>query len=178
MRHIKIWENFSNENPYPLSITVKPTQEYKNRLAEIKNSDGKPTFLAGQEFTLWNNNDRMDGDNWTFNIVKVATTPFEIGTTEFDGKKFTGKQDDHWLTYHPELKGIRIDTSRIFGTSNIFRGYEEITNQDARWARAGDYRREGLVWLPSFTYCKFDEGFEVGMVDSRGYFEIIDTKFE
>ena len=177
MRHIQLYENFSNENPYPFSITVKPTQEYKNRLAEIKNSDGKPTFLVSQELNLFNNND-PNKKNRTYNIVKVATTPFEITTTEFDGKKFTGKQDDYWLSYHPEIRGIQIDTSREFGTSGILKGYEEITNQDARWGRADDYRREGLVWLPGFTYCKFDKGFEVGMVDNRGYFEIINIKFE
>jgi len=177
MRHIQLYENFSNKNSYPLSITVKPTQEYKNRLAEIKNSDGKPTFLVGQEFTLWNNND-PDKKNRTYNIVKVATTPFEITTTEFDGKKITGKQDDYWLSYHPEIREIQIDTSREFGTSGILKRYEEITNQDARWGRADDYRREGLVWLSGSTYCKFDKGFEVGMVDNRGYFEIINIKFE
>lgn len=178
MRHIQLYENFSNENPYPFSITVKPTQKYKNHLEETKNSDGKPAFLSfGQEFTLWNNND-PNKENRRYNLVKVATTPFEVTTTQFDGKKFTGKQDDHWLSYHPEFREIQIDTSREFGTSSILKRYEEITNEDARWGRADDYRREGLVWLPGSTYCKFDKGFEVGMVDHRGYFEIIDTKFE
>lgn len=178
MRHIKIWENFSNENSSPLYITVKPTQKYKNHLAEIKNSDGKPTFLSlGPGLTLWNNND-PNKENRRYNLVKVATTPFEITTTEFDGKKFIGKQDDYWLSYHPEIREIQIDTSREFGTSDILKRYEEITNQDARWVRADDYRRKGLVWLPGSINCKFDKGFEVGMIDHRGYFEIIDTKFE
>lgn len=178
MRHIKIWENFSNENPYPFSITVKPTQEYKNRLAEIKNSEGKPTFLSflnNQEFTLWNNND-PNKENRRYNLVKVATTPFEMTTTVIDGKQLIGKQDYHWLSYHPENREIQIDTSRIFGTSDYLKGYENIGNDDARFARSQVYSREGLVWLPGSTYCKFDKGFEVGMVDHRGYFEIIDTK--
>lgn len=178
MRHIQLYENFSNEKPYPFCIKVKPTQKYKDRLAEIKNSDGKPSFLSlNQEFTLWNNND-PNRENTRYNLVKVATTPFEITTTEFDGKKLTGKQDEEWLSYHPQNREIQIHTSREFGTPGIFKGDEEITNQDARWGKADIYRKEGLVWLPGSTYCKFDEGFEVGMKDDRGYFEISDTKCE
>jgi hypothetical protein len=33
----------------------------------------------------------------------------------------------------------------------------------------------GLVWIGGY-YCKFEKGFEVGMKDHRGYFEI--TKVE
>ena len=38
-----------------------------------------------------------------------------------------------------------------------------------------DYKDEGLIWIGGY-YCKFEKGFEVGMKDHRGYFEI--TKVE
>lgn len=177
MRHIRIWENFSNENSFPLSITVKPTQKYENHLAEIKNLDGRPTFLVGQEFTLWNDND-PNKENRRYNLVQVATTPFESRTTtKYAGKLFEGKEDQYWLSYHPEIREIQTHTLRVFGFSTPLKGEKMITNQDARWAKADWYREEGLLWIFD-SYGKFDKGFEVGMVDSRGYFEIIDTKFE
>lgn len=168
MKYLKLFENFSNENKYPFSITVKPTAEFEKSLKEMKNSDGKPTFLTGSEFTLKRNGDR-------FNLVKVATTPFEVSKNEFDGKSLLGKQDDHWLSYDPENKEIYVHTSRVFGTSNELRDLtqsdKELLSTDRRFAASEDYRKEGLIWIGGY-YCKFEKGFKVGMKDHRGYFEI------
>jgi len=168
---IKSFKTFTNvkESVAPFSITVKPTDEFKGRLKEIKNSDGKPAFLTGSEFTLKSNGDR-------FNLVKVATTPFEVTKNEFDGKSITGKQDDHWLSYDPENKEIFVHTSRVFGTSDVLRDLtqrdKELLSTDRRFAASEDYRKEGLIWIGGY-YCKFENGFEVGMKDHREYFEII-----
>ena len=47
----------------------------------MKNADGKPSFLSlgSSEITLKSNGDR-------FNLVKVATTPFDLSKNEFNGK--------------------------------------------------------------------------------------------
>lgn len=96
MKYLKLFENFSNESENPFSITVVPTEEFKRKLQNMKNSDGKPTFLTGNEFRLVRNKQNQ------FNLVKIATTPFEVTKNEFDGKSFLGKQDDHWLSYDPK----------------------------------------------------------------------------
>ena len=172
MKHLKLFENFYNnpimDTKYPFSITVKPTEEFKRSLDDIRNADGKPAFLAlGSEFTLKNNGDR-------FNLVKVATIPFDLSRNEFNGKSFFGKQDDFWLSYDPKNEEIYVHTSRIFGTSNALKDFNsdtELTSTDRRYATE-DYRDEGLVWIGGY-YCKFEKGFEVGMTDHREYFEIV-----
>jgi hypothetical protein len=184
MKYIKLFENFADEdNKFPFSITVKPTEAFKRSLNEMKNADGKPSFLGSDitrgdsEITLKRNGDR-------FNLVKVATTPFDLSKNEYNGKSFVGKQDDYWLSYDPKNKEIYVHTSRIFGTStncftfpnslNNFNSDKELLSTDRRYATE-DYKDEGLIWIGGY-YCKFEKGFEVGMKDHRGYFEI--TKVE
>ena len=138
----------------------------------MKNADGKPSFLSlgSSEITLKRNGDR-------FNLVKVATTPFDLSKNEFNGNSVLGKQDDYWLSYDPENKEIYVHTSRIFGTSNSLNNFNsdrELLSTDRRYATE-DYRDEGLIWIGGY-YCKFEKGFEVGMKDHRGHFEI--TKVE
>lgn len=168
MKHLKLFENFTDvDNNYPSSITVKPTAEFERQLKNIKNSEGKPSFLALRgEFTLQRNGDR-------FNLVKVATTPFEVTRNELDGKSFLGKQDDYWLSYNPKNSEIYVHTSRRFGTEFKFDD-NEITSIDRRYSTE-DYRDAGLIWIGGY-YCKFENGFKVGEVDHRGYFEIVDLK--
>lgn len=167
MKYMKLFENFADEdNKFPFSITVKPTEAFKRSLNEMKNADGKPSFLGSSEITLKRNGDR-------FNLVKVATTPFEITRNELDGKSFLGKQDDHWLSYDPENSEIYVHTSRRFGTEFEFDD-NEITSTDRRYSTE-DYKDVGLIWIGGY-YCKFEKGFEVGMKDHRGYFEITSVK--
>ncbi len=165
MKHLKIFEEFTDsDNKYPSSITVKATAEFEKKLKDIKNAEGKPSFLALRgEFTLQRNGDR-------FNLVKVATTPFEVTRNELDGKSFLGKQDDYWLSYDPKNSEIYVHNSRRFGTEFKFDD-NEITNIDRRYSTE-DYRDVGLIWIGGY-YCKFENGFKVGEVDNRGYFEIV-----
>lgn len=172
MKYLKLFENFSDESEHPFSITVVPTEKFKRNLQEMKNSEGKPTFLKGDEFRLVRNKQNQ------FNLVKIATTPFEVTKNEFDGKSLLGKQDDHWLSYDPKNSEIYVHTSRIFGTSdslNDFTEENELLSTDRRYAASEDYRKDGLVWTGGY-YCKFKKGFKVGMEDDRGYFKI--TKVE
>lgn len=174
MRRIQKFEGFIKENldssKDPFSITVKPTPEFERSLNEIKNADGKPSFLSSSEITLKRKGDR-------FNLVKVATTPFDNSKNEVNGKSVVGKQDNYWLSYDPENKEIYVHTSRIFGTSKQLDPYfqaKELSSTDRKFATE-DYKDEGLIWIGGY-YCKFKKGFEVGQQDHRGFFEI--TKVE
>jgi hypothetical protein len=167
VKFIKLFENFGAE--YPFSITVEPTEEFKRSLLDIKNSEGKPTYLLGNEFRLVRN---MQDE---YNLVRIATTPFELTRNELDGKMLIGKEDDYWLSYDPKNSEIYVHTSRIFGSEFNFDRDRELISTDRRYAVSEDFRRVGLLWIGGY-YCKFENGFEVGMVDHRGYFRI--TKLE
>jgi len=49
----------------------------------------------------------------------------------------------------------------------------EITSIDRRYTE--DYRDSVLIWIGGY-HCKFEKGFEVGMKDHRGYFEIVSVR--
>jgi len=169
MKYLKLFEKFTDgDNKYPFSITVIPTAVFERKLKGIKNSEGEPSFLADREFTL-----RSDGDR--FNLVKVATTPYEpFAKNELDGKSFIGKQDDYWLSYHPEKSEIYVHISRIFGTELGFDDKNEITSINRFYT--DDYRDLGLIWIGGY-HCKFEKGFEVGMRDQPSeYFEIVSVR--
>lgn len=167
MKHIRLFENFEDE--YPFSITVEPTEKFKRSLLDIKNSDGKPTYLLGNQFRLIRNMQDQ------YNLVKIATTPFVLTKNEFDGKSFLGKQDDYWLSYDPKISEIYVHTSRIFGTEFSFDRESELISTDRRYAASEDYRRVGLLWIGGYE-CKFKNGFRGGMVDDRGYFRITEVE--
>lgn len=168
MKYLKLFENFSNESEHPFSITVVPTEKFKRKLQDMKNSDGEPTFLTGNEFRLVRYKQNQ------FNLVKVATTPIDSSKNDVNGKSVIGKQDDYWLSYDPKNSEIYVHTSRIFGTSYLLNDFAkkiELLSTDRRYSTE-DYRDEGLIWIGGY-YCKFEKGFEVGMVsDGEGYFKI------
>jgi hypothetical protein len=166
MKHIKLFENFGDEPPF--SITVAPTEEFKRRLKEMKNSNGDESYLTGQEFRLVRNIRNE------YNIVKIAKTPYEYTPNDFDGKKFFGKEDEHWISYDPKNSQVYVYTSRIFG-NEIQMDVAEINSFDRRYVMPDEYRKFGLVWIGGYQ-CEFRNGFEVGMEDHRGYFKI--TKVE
>ena len=167
MKHIRLFENFGAE--YPFSITVEPTEKFKRSLLDIKNSEGEPTYLLGNQFRLIRNMQDQ------YNLVKIATTPLELTKNEFDGKSFFGKQDDYWLSYDPKNSEIYVHTSRIFGTEFSFGRESELISTDRSYAESEDYRRVGLLWIGGYE-CKFENGFEGGMVDDRGYFRITEVE--
>ncbi len=107
MKYIKLFENYSSD--YPFSITVEPTQKFVSLMKEGKNSEGKPSYLLDTEFRL------ACEKGGRYNLVKVATTPYQLGNELFNGEKFNGRQDDYWLAYRPENSEIYLHASRVFG---------------------------------------------------------------
>jgi hypothetical protein len=158
MKHIKLFENWNDPVNHPREITIRPTQKWKERLKEMKNSEGKPAFATSSTFTLWNNLDTKE-----FDMAKIATVPFDIRTNT---------QDDYWAAYHPENKEIYVDVSRApINASEFYR--ENNIYGNSYWRNSGGVTTP-VKWIGGF-YCKFDT-FIPGAIDHRGYFEIVETK--
>ena len=80
-----------------------------------------------------------------------------------------------YFNYHFNLININDNSFKWKNNYlNNFNSDKELLSTDRRYATE-DYKDEGLIWIGGY-YCKFEKGFEVGMKDHRGYFEI--TKVE
>ena len=117
-----------------------------------KNTDGNRGFHAtDNKIELYNNGDR-------YNLVKVGTIPYD---TKRD------LQFDFWASYRPKANEIYVDQS-------------SATAKDLENSLLKDNSIPSTAGVTSkFTsgyYCKFENGFNVGEEDSRGYFKIVAVK--
>jgi len=148
-----------NENEIgskPKSITVKVLPNFIEYIKSIKDEESRNTgFVTNSEFKLSPNTE-----------VKIASGPFEL-------RMF--RQIFFWAQYQPENNEITISNSFCFGNDAITR------HDDLTWSPVGapqldfggnEATKNGCMFRPD-TYCKFENGFEVGQKDHRGYFEII-----
>jgi hypothetical protein len=145
-------------NSKPKSITVKPLPEFIDYIKSIKDEESRNTgFIANSTFELYPNA-----------MVKIASGPFEM-------KMF--RQMFFWAHYQPEHNEITLSNTFCFGNDAITR------HNDLTWSPVGapqmnfgDTSKGDGCKEAGGTYCKFENGFEVGQKDHRGYFEIIATK--
>ena len=152
MKHIKLFENFSEEEK-PTSITIELTDEFKERMKEQKNSDGDEGFISiGTKKELSNNGN-------SYNLVKVGTIPYDVKRD---------LQFDFWASYNPKANEIYVSQS-----NSTAKDLEEnsLLNSDSIPSTAGVVSK-----LTPGYYCKFNNGFKVGEVDHRGFFKIVDIK--
>jgi hypothetical protein len=151
MKHIKLFENFSEEEK-PTSITIELTDKFKERMKEQKNSDGDEGFISiGTKKELSNNGNR-------FNLVKVGTIPYDVKRD---------LQFDFWASYRPKADEIYVNQSN--STAKDLEN--SMLKDDSIPSTAGIVSK-----LEPGYYCKFKNGFKVGEVDDRGYFKIVAVK--
>ena len=151
MKHIKLFENFSEEEK-PTSITIELTDEFKERMKEQKNSDGDEGFISiGTKKELSNNGN-------SYNLVKVGTIPYDVKRD---------LQFDFWASYRPKADEIYVNQSN--STAKDLEN--SMLKGDSIPSTAGVVSK-----LEPGYYCKFKNGFKVGEVDDRGYFKIVAVK--
>jgi hypothetical protein len=151
MKHIKLFENFSEEEK-PTSITIELTDEFKERMKEQKNSDGGEGFISfGTKKELSNNGN-------SYNLVKVGTIPYDVKRD---------LQFDFWASYRPKADEIYVNQSN--STAKDLEN--SMLKGDSIPSTAGIVSK-----LEPGYYCKFKNGFKVGEVDDRGYFKIVAVK--
>jgi len=148
MKYIKLFENFSEEEK-PLSITIELTDEFKKRMKESKNTDGDEGFTSnGSKIELYNNGTR-------YNLEKVGTIPYDVKRD---------LQFDFWASYRPKANEIYVNQSN--STAKDLEN--SMLKDDSIPSTAGIMSK-----LEPGYYCKFENGFKVGEVDHRGFFEIV-----
>ena len=151
MKYIKLFENFSEEEK-PLSITIELTDEFKKRMKESKNTDGNEGFTSyGSKIELYNNGTR-------YNLEKVGTIPYDVKRD---------LQFDFWASYRPKANEIYVNQSN--STAKDLEN--SMLKDDSIPSTAGIVSK-----LEPGYYCKFENGFNVGEVDHRGYFKIVAVK--
>ena len=148
MKYIKLFENFSEEEK-PKSITIELTDEFKKKMKESKNTDGNEGFTSyGSKIELYNNGNR-------YNLVKVGTIPYDVKRD---------LQFDFWASYRPDANEIYVDQSSATAKdleNSLLKG-------NSIPSTAGIVSK-----LEPGYYCKFENGFNVGEEDHRGYFKIV-----
>jgi len=142
-----------NEEEKPLSITIELTDEFKKRMKEYKNTDGNEGFTSyGSKIELYNNGNR-------YNLEKVGTIPYDVKRD---------LQFDFWASYRPKANEIYVNqsnsTAKELEENSLLKG-------NSIPSTAGIMSK-----LEPGYYCKFENGFKVGEVDHRGFFEIVAVK--
>jgi hypothetical protein len=154
MKHIKLFENFRKKTS-PKWIEVKILPAFVEYIKSIKEEESRNTgFIASSTFKLYPNA-----------MVKIASGPFEL-------RMF--RQMFFWAQYQPKHNEITLSNTFCFGNDAITR------HGDLTWSPVGapqmnfgDTSKGDGCTEAGGTYCKFENGFEVGQTDHREYFEII-----
>ena len=138
-----------NESIKPIEITVELTNKFKEMMEESKNTDGNRGFHAtDSKIKLYNNGNR-------YNLVKVGTIPYDVKRD---------LQFDFWASYRPNANEIYVNQSSA--TAKDLQN--SLLKDDSIPSTAGIVSK-----LEPGYYCKFENGFNVGEEDSRGYFKIV-----
>ena len=141
-----------NESSKPIEITVELTNKFKEKMKESKNTEGNKGFHStDSKIKLYNNGDR-------YNLVKVGTIPYDVKRD---------LQFDFWASYRPKADEIYVNQSNA--TAKDLEN--SLLKDDSIPSTAGIVSK-----LEPGYYCKFENGFNVGEEDSRGYFKIVDVK--
>ena len=139
-----------SESIKPIEITVELTNKFKEMMKEYKSTEGNRGFHAtDSKIELYNNGNR-------YNLVKVGTIPYDVKRD---------LQFDFWASYRPNANEIYVDQSSA--TAKDLEENSLLTGNSIP-STAGIVSK-----FTSGYYCKFENGFNVGEEDSRGYFKIV-----
>lgn len=153
---VKNWKPTLNESmeggeQLPMSITIKLTDKFKEHMKESSETTSGNKGYANS-FTLpelWNNGNRH-------NLVKVGTIPYDIKRD---------LQFDFWASYNPKASEIYVSVSN---STNKELEQNSLLDNNTIPSTAPIVSN----FKPGY-YCKFENGFKVGEVDHRGFFEIV-----
>lgn len=160
MKYVKTFENFTEEEKlenYPKSITIKLTDKFIRRMEDFKIGEvGKTGVAIPGIIKLWN-------DGKSHNMIK-------IGRLRSDEYNYKDIEKDYWISYHPDIKEVKLDES--ITTTESRKKYGEINEITKKCQDEGSLVYDDLRFN-NFNYGKFENGFKVGEVDHVGYFKII-----
>ncbi len=143
-------ESMEGDEQLPMSITIKLTDKFREHMKESSETTSGNRGYANR-FTLpelWNNGNR-------YNLVKVGTIPYDIKRD---------LQFDFWASYNPKASEIYVSVSNSTA--------KELQNSMLKDDSIPSTSLVASELEPGY-YCKFENGFKVGEVDHRGFFEIV-----
>ena len=144
-------ESMEGDEQLPMSITIELTDKFKENMKESsETTSGKQGFhTTDSKIELYNNGNR-------YNSEKVGTIPYDVKRD---------LQFDFWASYRPKASEIYVNqsnsTAKELEENSLLRG-------NSIPSTAGIMSK-----LEPGYYCKFKNGFKVGEVDDRGFFEIV-----
>jgi hypothetical protein len=154
----------------PITIEIKLLPKWSNRMEQMTGMDGRKGIATTSSARL------TATDN--------PTTGRLIGTGPFDIVDGIWRKDFYYANYRPEIDEISVEGVRCFGTNAIKDVSDNYTHTIpiVRWVKGmksyPPSRDENFcITISGGIYSKFDS-FEVGSVDHRGFFEIVDVKGE
>lgn len=158
MKYVKLFENFEE---HPKSIVIETTPKFDEKMREYVNATTRD-----RGFSSLNSKIELFNDGNEFNYVKVGTIPFDIGSNN---------QQMYWASYHPEANEIYVSMSAT--SAEETQRLEDVAGRDGILYNHQIDRLFKGKFNPGF-YCKFENGFNVGEEDHRGYFKIVSVKNE
>jgi len=201
MKHIKLFERyeFDEETPVsitdedkPRSITLELLPEFYNKIKEANGSvtDGSYGYADPKNIQLVDHS--TDGEDRS-NLCCVATLDstnmeYNYGGSiaiwikySKDGAKISMYESVFDRDNHRKLMEY---ASNLSSMSPIYKGLWRDTNQNnvdynrrlTQEDAISKGRREDWNFFNYTGYCDFEDGVEIGKVDHRGYFRIVEVK--
>ena len=149
MKWIKLFENFSEENPSSIEI------ELTNELISLLKSRG-----VNVRFDMKLNLKHNSNYSGNYNMIKIGTSGSNYDI-----------QNDYWVSYHPDINEIQLKrniTTKEDREYNYNHKHNEIV--------VGKSEPVGKILNGRFEselFDKFNNGFKVGEIGDRGYFKIV-----
>ena len=149
MKWIKLFENFTEENPSSIEI------ELTNELISLLKSRG-----VNVRFDMKLNLKHNSNYYGNYNMIKIGTSGSNYDI-----------QNDYWVSYHPDINEIQLKrniTTKEDREYNYNHKHNEIV--------VGKSEPVGKILSGGFEnvlFEKFENGFKVGEIGDRGYFKIV-----
>jgi hypothetical protein len=149
MKWIKLFENFSEENPS--SIEIELTNELISKLNE---------WGVNVKFDKRLNLKHNNYYSGNYNMIKIGTSGSNYDI-----------QNDYWVSYHPDINEIQLKrniTTKEDREYNYNHKHNEIV--------VGKSEPVGKILSGRFEnvlFEKFENGFKVGEIGDGGYFKIV-----
>jgi hypothetical protein len=164
----RIVKRVLKESKKPKSITIEFLRKWKNKFKEMRSDNNRG-------FTAYNRKLELTENRW----FKVGTGPY----IDFGIQK--GTQSFYFAEYVPDNNEILVHVIKCAGY-DIINDFKEKDEGNVGWfanklENYGDVNKKDKNGEPYFCVhakqidCKFKDGFEVGMEDDRGYFQIVNT---
>lgn len=149
MKYIKLFENFTEENPS--SIEIELTNELISHLKE---------WGVDVQFDIRLNLKHNNNYYGNYNMIKIGTSGSNYDI-----------QNDYWVSYHPDDNEIQLH--RNITTKEDREHNDNHKNKEIQVVKSEPIEKILSGRFETVLFEKFKNGFKVGEIGDNGYFKII-----